>query len=284
MLSPEKRMLPLQHITILTDIKGDFIPTLDVAAALCRWYNADLIVFHITDENSLDSARERLTSLVEQKHWCDIHAKIVVSKAEINDALTELETYSPDLLILTTRAKANVRKWVAGSVTQQVFRLTHRPVLVLGPEVVSQEHCGSQPCRRILFATDMSAVSLMALHFAAGFAHDHEAQLTVLHVETNPQKGFTADRVIAEQRLRDWMRSHIGGMAHTIENAAVAVDFGSPATHILAAAHDHKADLIILGAQGAGAMTGLASRFLGGTAYEVCCNAKCPLLIVPEAH
>ncbi|MGC8550667.1 MAG: universal stress protein [Acidobacteriaceae bacterium] len=50
------------------------------------------------------------------------------------------------------------------------------------------------------------------------------------------------------------------------------------------AAHDHKADLIILGAQGAGAMTGLASRFLGGTAYEVCCNAKCPLLIVPEAH
>lgn len=284
MLSAEKRMLPLQHIAILTDIKGDFIPTLDFAAAFCRRYNADLTVFHITDENSLDSARQRLTALVEQRQWCDLHAKVIVSKAEISDALAELETYSPDLLILTTRAKANVRKWVAGSVTQQVFRLTYRPVLVLGPEVIRYENCGEQPCKRILYATDMSAISVMALHFAAGFAHDHEAQLTALYVEADPEKGFTADRVIAEQRLRDWMRSHIGGMAHAIENAEVIVDFGSPATHILAAANHHKSDLIVMGAQGAGAMTGLASRFLGGTAYEVCCNAKCPLLIVPEAH
>jgi nucleotide-binding universal stress UspA family protein len=284
MLSSEKRMLPLEHIAILTDIKGDFIPTLDFAAAFCRRYNADLIVFHLTNENSLDSARQKLTSLVGQKQWCDIHAKVIVTKAEMNHALPELETYSPDLLILTTRARDNVRKWVAGSVTQQVFRLTHRPVLVLGPEVIQYENCGEQPCSRILYATDMSAVSVMALHFAAGFAHDHEAQLTVLYVETNPEKGFTADKVIAEQRLHDWMRAHIGGMAQAIENAAVAVDFGSPAAHILAAAHDHKSDLIIMGAQGAGAMTSLASRFLGGTAYEVCCNAKCPLLIVPEAH
>jgi nucleotide-binding universal stress UspA family protein len=284
MLSVEKRMLPLEHIAVLTDIKGDLIPTLDYAANLCRWYNADLLLFHSSDEKSLESTRQTLTELMAQRQWCDIHAKIIVSKAEMNHALEDLETYSPDLLILTTRAKANVRKWVAGSVTQQVFRQTRRPVLVLGPEIVSHQNRSLQPCTRILYATDMSAVSVMALHYAAGITHDHEAQLTALYVEADPEKGFTADHVFAEQRLRDWMRDHAGGMVHAIENARISVDFGAPATHILAAANDQKPDLIVMGAQGAGAMTALASRFLGGTAYEVCCNAKCPLLIVPEAH
>jgi nucleotide-binding universal stress UspA family protein len=44
------------------------------------------------------------------------------------------------------------------------------------------------------------------------------------------------------------------------------------------------ADLIVLGARGLRGATGLASHFIGGTAYEVVCGASCPVLVVPQPH
>ena len=284
MLSADKRMLPFQRIAVLTDLGEDLDKTLDYTSALCRWYDAELLLFHVTNEKSMADARRQLTAVVEERAWCDIHAKVIVSKAAMSDALKELDTYSPDILVLPTRAETNVRKWVAGSATQEIFRQTHHPVLVLGPHITHRDDPTPRAYARILHSTDMSAVSVMALHCAAGMANDNEAQLTVLYVEPDPEKGFTADRVMTEQRLRDWIQHHIGGMAHAMDDAQIDVAFGSPAEHILAAAAEHKPDLIVMGAHGTGALAGLAGRFLGGTVYEVCCNANCPLLIVPEAR
>lgn len=284
MLSADKHMLPIERIAVLTDLGEDLDKTLDYAATLCRWYNSELLLFHATDEKSVAQAREKLNTTLEKHAWCDIPYRVIISKLDMSEALSELDTYTPDILILTTRAKEKLRKWTAGSTTQQVFRQTHHPVLVLGPEVTSSEKVAPSSYNRILYSTDMSAVSVMALHFAAGMAHDHQAQLTALYVEDDPEKGFTADRVISEQRLRDWMQDHIGGMGHAINHAQITVAFGSPAKHILETARNLQPDLIVMGAQGMGAAAGLASRFLGGTTYEVCCNSKCPLLIVPEAH
>ena len=284
MLSTEQRILPIERIAVLTDLGEDLEKTLEYAAALCRWYDSELLLFHATDGKAPDQPQQELAEMLEKPAWCDIKSKVVVSKADMGDALGQLDTYKPDILVLTTRAKDRMQKLMAGSVTQQVFRKTHRPVLVLGPANIARKGSTPKHYSRVLYATDMSAVSVMALHHAAGIAHDHEAQLTALYVESDPQKGFTADHVIAEHRLQDWMQDHIGGMAHVIKDAQVAVAFGEPAKHILETARRDKPDLIVMGARGMGAAAGLASRFLGGTAYEVCCNSICPLLIVPEPH
>jgi nucleotide-binding universal stress UspA family protein len=284
MLTPDQRILPFERIAILTDLGDDIEKTLEYTTALCRWYNSELLLFHATDGNSPDEPKQTLAALLENPAWCDLSSKIIVTKANMSDGLGQLDTYKPDILVLTTRAKHNLQKWVAGSITQEIFRRTHRPVLVLGPAITSRESVTPKPYSGILYATDMSAVSVMALHLAAGIAHDQEAQLTALYVESDSEKGFTADRVIAEQRLRDWMQDHIRGMAHAIEKARITVAFGEPAKHILDTARDQKVDLIVMGAHGMGEIAGLASRFLGGTAYEVCCKSRCPLLIVPEPH
>lgn len=282
MLTADQRMIPFHRIAVLTDLADDLEKTLDYTTALCRWYGSELLLLHATNERSMEEARQKLTAMMEKPAYAGIQSKVLVSKEDMGNALSHLETYSPGMLVLTTRAKKNMRKWIAGSTTQEIFRQTHRPVLVLGPEITARETVAPQEFSRLLYATDMSAVSVMALHLAAGIAHDHQAQLTAFYVETDPQKGFTSDRVITEQRLRDWMRDHIGGIARAIENAQIHVAFGEPAKHILEFADQLKPDIIVMGARGRGAMAGLTSRFLGGTAYEVACNSTCPLLIVPE--
>ncbi len=284
MLTADQRMISFERIAVLTDLGDDLEKTLAYTAALCNWYDSELLLFHTTSKKAMEEAREQLTALLEEPAWSGIRSKVIVSKDNMGEALGQLDTYSPNLLVLTTRAKKNVRKWVAGSATQEVFRQTHRPVLVLGPEITKRERVAPKAFSNILYATDMSGVSVMALHFAAAIAFDHGAQLTVLYVDTEPERGSTSDHIMAEQRLRDWMKDHIGGMARAIEHAEIRIAFGEPAEHILENAGQLKPDLIVMGAHGMGAMAGLASRFLGGTTYDVCCHSKTPLLIVPEPH
>ena len=57
------------------------------------------------------------------------------------------------------------------------------------------------------------------------------------------------------------------------------VEVGSPANVILKVAADLEADLIVIGARGAGAVARLASHF-GSIAHKVVSHAHCPVLTV----
>jgi nucleotide-binding universal stress UspA family protein len=154
--------------------------------------------------------------------------------------------------------------------------------LVVGPEFSSTGIAPQKQFERILYATDLSAVSLTALQYAAGISHDHEAQLIALYVEPDPTLGFSFDRAVAEQRLRDWLQDHIDGLADTLVSVSCMAEFGRPDEKIVTIASQRQADLLVLGARGLGAIAGPVSHFLGGTAYEVICSSKCPVLVVPQ--
>ncbi|HSK44656.1 MAG TPA: universal stress protein, partial [Candidatus Binatia bacterium] len=169
-----------------------------------------------------------------------------------------------------------------GSVAEEVFRRVHWPVLILGPDCVPCELDLQKQFARVLYATDMSAVSVSALLYASAISHDHEAQLVALYVEPDAKQGFSFHRVIAQQRLEDWLQDNIDGMSEALAGVHCMVDFGRPETKIAEAAVQQAADLVIVGARGLGAISGAASHFFGGTAYDVSCSSKCPVLIVPQ--
>jgi nucleotide-binding universal stress UspA family protein len=59
----------------------------------------------------------------------------------------------------------------------------------------------------------------------------------------------------------------------------IVVELGSPADVILKVATDAAADLIVIGARGAGAVPRLATHF-GSIAHKVVSRAHCPVLTV----
>jgi nucleotide-binding universal stress UspA family protein len=163
-----------------------------------------------------------------------------------------------------------------------VFRKIPWPVLILGPCCSEAVTTAQKQFERVLYATDLSMISVNALQYAASIAHDHEAQLIALYVEPDPKQGYTFDRAIAERRLKDWLQDCIDGLAATLTGVESVVDFGKPELKIIETANQKQADLIVMGARELGVASAVASHFVGGTAYEVCCCSKAPLLIVPQ--
>lgn len=288
----------LKNIAVLTDLSSDAERPLRLAASLAQWYGAKLTVAHAhasdscscnpsasqqTDQGtsfSRKQSEEMIRSLIG--HFAHPQAMIssVVSASAVTELLEQLALTQPELLVLAPHRRSGIGRWLAGSVTAEVFRKAHWPVLVLPPGLSNAEGSGTQ-FQRVLYATDLSEVSARAFHYAAGMSEDHGAHMVALYVDSDGT-AYSFERLIALQRLEDWLhrQSVVHGNTHSPE---CVVRFGKPAEEINQAASEYKAELIVLGARGLGAMSSIASHFAGGTAYEVACSSLCPVLIVPKA-
>jgi len=282
-----ERLIEFKRIAVLTDLSKDSEKLIQYGAALARWYGSELLLVHGSSDSDTttsrkDSAEEKLSSAIGRLNLHGLATRVAVRKADMRTVLQDLEDYRPSLLVLASHGREGLRKWLQGSVAEAVFRGVQWPVLVLGPGFPHELPDRQKQFERVFYATDLSGASVTALQYAGGISHDHEASLFALYVEPDPEQGFTFDRVMALQRLSDWMQDHIDGLATTLVGAQCMVDFGRPEEKILKAAARHKADIVVLGARGLGAVSGLASHVLGGTAYKVICSAECPVLIVPQ--
>jgi nucleotide-binding universal stress UspA family protein len=300
--SAVQRLIQFDKIAVLTDLGPDTDKMLRYSAALSRWYGAKLLLVHAatpelplyvppeplpvwptSDAESRQDAEGKLNAFILKLGLQDLGPKVVVREEGMLPLLNELEQYHPNLLVLATHGREGIKKWLIGSVTEEVFRRVQWPVLVLGPHL-DAAHAAQHQLRTVLYATDLSGVSVSALQYAAGIAYDQEAQLMALHVEHDPSQDYTFDQVMAMQKLEDWLHDRIDGLSETLVRVHCLVEFGKAAAIISNTADCNNADLIVLGARGIGAAAIAASHFLGGTAYDVICAAKCPVLIVPRPH
>ena len=294
------RLIQFSKIAVLTDLQSDSEKILRYAGSVARWYGAKLLLAHAcapelhvepppeplphwpeSGTPPKQDAEEKVRSLTGKLHLQDLVSKVIIREASIGFLLQELEEYRPNLVVIATHGREGIRKWLAGSVCEEVFRKVQWPVLVLGPGMVEKDLTLQKQFRTILYGTDMSAVSVSALQYAAGIAHDHDAQLIALYVDENPEEAFSFDRAMALQRLKDWLEDRADGLAEALTGVHSMVESGKAETEIVKAAAEWGADLVVLGARGRAA-AGPASHFMGGTAYEVVCTSGCPVLIVPQ--
>lgn len=295
------RLIQFNKIAVLTDLETDSEKILRYAGSLARWYGAKLLLAHACapelyvsvppeplpnwPESGIpptEDAQLKVKSLTDKLHLQDLVQKVIIREESIGHLVRELEEYHPNLVVIATHGREGIRKWLAGSVCEEVFRKVQWPVLVLGPGLVEKDTSPQKQFRTILYATDLSAVSVSALQYAAGIAHDHEAQLIALYVDENPKEAFSFDRTMALQRLNDWIADRADGLAEALTGVHSVVESGKAETEIVKAAAQWDADLVVVGARGLRGATGAASHFLGGTAYEVVCSSGSPVLIVPQ--
>ncbi|AQG79686.1 universal stress protein [Spirosoma montaniterrae] len=145
--------------------------------------------------------------------------------------------------------------------------------------------------KTILFAADFSDASKDALVWAKMLAKQYGANIVALHVQAIPVPDASMP-VIGDLGLgtvaADTAAVHheqLNELADTLQTEGVScrtdLRRGAINDTILAAADEHKADLIVMGRS---QMSGFFDRLMGTSATGVARFAHCPVLVVPTSE
>lgn len=175
-----------------------------------------------------------------------------------------------DLVVVGTRAAGGLEKLLLGSTAEAVLRRSRSAVLVIGPQ------CGPvrAECDSIVLATDLGPNALRPAQYAAAFAEEVAARLTVVHVagDKPPRPGTVAEGAV-EKEMRGLLPADIDLWA----KSQLRVVYGEAGACILEAARAESADLLVLGARVA--RLG-ASHAPWAVLTRVLHAAPCPVLAV----
>lgn len=141
--------------------------------------------------------------------------------------------------------------------------------------------------KRILVPLDFSTSSRRALDYANGLAMKFNASVHLVHVCEAPGLGSAALDAYAitytdwAQRLGEEAGRELQSIATSVTDLTVTTEvlFGSAPKAIVTAAEANRADLIVMGTHGHGAVMHLV---MGNVAERVVRSATCPVLTVRE--
>jgi nucleotide-binding universal stress UspA family protein len=194
-------------------------------------------------------------------------------------------TDAADLIVMGTRGRTGIKGLFVGSVAERVLRAAPCPVMVVPPH--DSVPTTTVSFKQIVCAIDFSDSSLAGLCWAVSLAEEADAHLRLLHtIEVPPELRTTAvltdaeiDALNASARAHalSRLRSLIPEQATAFCSIETATATGEAAHAVLRFAADHKADLIVMGAQGHGAIDRL---IFGSKTREVIAGATCPVLTV----
>lgn len=196
-----------------------------------------------------------------------------------------------DLVILSTHGRSGLTRWALGSVAERVARSAPVPILLLpaaAPATLTAKDAqGATMMPRLLVPLDRSAGAEAALPPALELARLLQAELRLLSVVVpkleedragEQERPWNADGQEVHQ-IEHYLRRH----AEAAQQAGITVwwgiGFGLPGANIIAQAHTHQVQLIVMTTQGRGS---LVRGRLGGVAEEILHHGQLPVLLVPS--
>ena len=296
-------MIEFKQILCPVDFSDTSVRALAHAAALTKWYGAQLTVLHVVPtfepvpirgmlgETAYvpQMSREELTD--KMRHSLDLDALPPGARvlAESGDTprtiIDQALSTGTDLIVMGTHGRRGFERLLLGSVAERVLREALCPVLTVPP----QAEPGVSPAvtfKRIICPMDFSPSALQAFDYALNLARQADGRVTLLHViewlaEEEPRasahfsvpevRGYMA--ADAQEQLRELVPDESRMWVDT-DNIIV---FGRAYRGILRAAEAKPADLIVMGAQGRG---GVGLALFGSTTQGVVRGATCPVLTV----
>lgn len=218
-------------------------------------------------------AKAKLDSVLQSALCRDIVCETGVDNGDIWLGLSQfMQRQAIDLLVMGTVGRRGAKKVFLGSVAEEAMRESRCPALTVGPQIKAPRRTDFQ---QILYATDFSEDSLAGLPYALRFAEKYGSRLVLVHALEGLSESPYLDGRMATVHLRELVPSRLPSAGAP----EVIVEMGSPANVIIEAAEKGAADLIVIGARGAGSLARLASHF-GSVAHKIVCGAPCPVLTV----
>ena len=297
-------MITLTRVLCPVDFSEPSTRALEYAAALARWYDAELTVMHaagvpvgvpvavqsgpvVPEPSGLAMARRlelraTLGRFVAPVTNGQLKLDLQVRDGYPVDEIADLaQQAKPSLIVMGTHGRRGLQRFVLGSVAEKVIRVAPCPVMIVPPQVAVP-----QPplFRRILCPVDFSASSLEALRFALTLMSERDTSLVLLHVlQPGPDAfGFgeppahtRESRADLAEYAREQLREEVPPPLH--ESCREVVVAGNAGDQILEQAGQNGIDLIVLGVTGRGAAN---LAMFGSTTQHVVRRAHCPVLTV----
>jgi len=199
---------------------------------------------------------------------------LMLEHGELRDVLQRVAgEHSIDVIILGSHGRHGISYLFQGSVADDITRSLTYPVITVGPKAQSGF---DNALHTILFATDLSEESKMALPYATSLAQEFHADLTVLHVAPERER-LIRDREHVEAYLMNQLKNLAPQSRFPWCAVSHVVTFGDAATEILDATKDRDADLIVLGLHNSVQFT---SHLPERLCYRVLCEAPCPVMTI----
>jgi nucleotide-binding universal stress UspA family protein len=149
-------MLPIRRILAPTDFSSRSCSALDVAAELAQHFGAELVLVHVISplptamptaagqmplrmdlyrDAVLEDAQDKLDELAGARIPDGVTTRKEVPWGSAAETIVELaDTTGSDLIVICTRGATGLSRFVSGSVTEKVVRLSNIPVLTVQAE------------------------------------------------------------------------------------------------------------------------------------------------------
>ena len=297
-------MSALQRILCAVDFSACSQSALEQAVAIARCSGAKLVVVHAWQMPSpfdlVGPAYEASDETIEppglrlalQEFVLPVAGDTETTITLVHGAsarhaiLLEVESVSPDLLVIGSHGRGGFDRLLLGSTSYGLLRKAACPVLVVPPGATA----GEGRFRRVLCGMDFSAASVNAFRFAIDVMAAADAEVRLLYsIEMPPELrerqlaaafDVEAVRAAAEAAARQRLEALWPGDGACGIRIVSEVAEGPSRTRILEAARRENSDLIVLGTHGRSAVDRL---MFGSNADAIIRDAPCPVLTVrPE--
>lgn len=284
----------IKNVLFLTDFSPAAAAALPYAREVAKRFGAKVHALHVrgpavnpmTDPNTwaaLEKAAEiQRNGEIEtlQKALSGMHPDVIVEEGEFWATLeSAVEKNAIDLIVLGTRGRSGIGKFLLGSVAEEVFRRASCPVMTIGPFADGEPPKASE-FKKILFATDFTAESVGAAGYAISLAQEFQAHLTLLHMIREAKPGDLVNQAELASSSMRLLRTMIPRDAELWCTPHFLVEQGTPAEKILQIARREEADLIVLGVRRHGGFPGASTHLPVATDHKVVAHAGCAVLTV----
>ena len=288
-LSDDLRSGPvIRNIAVATDFCPWSERALQHALVLARHFGAVLHILHVVCRAEFSFVPEFMVKLDElaERDFDDLIGRLNASHSlaniehhcwnidgEISGVIEDfVRDHGIDLMILGTRGRTGISKFLLGSIAQEMFHFVSCPVLTIGPWSLGAAR--QIELNKVLFATDLSPETAAAIPYVLMPAMTWNAEIDVLHV-------CSSANCQCQSRMRE-LRCRMEDLANGEAPLVVRyhVLLGPPSPTVLNFAMQEKEDLIVLGLENHRSLYG--GPFFSH-AYEIVRQARCPVLSVSSA-
>lgn len=288
----EKPRLALHNILFTTDFSDASRHALPFATAFARRYNAHLVIANVIEQIPMspvpmdalppdiqrdeEVAAGRMQRFLGHDELKGLEFETIVEPGFLWPVVEDaIEKRKVDLLVLGTHGRGALKRFLLGSSAEEIFRHAACPVLTIGPHV-NPELAHKERLDKILFATDFSSGSALALEHALTLTHEHDAQLLMIHVVQASAIPFDiTDEFVADSEAKLAKMIPRDRMPSTTPLFLTLI--GIPSEQVLNFAERENADLIVIGMHRG---TDLAPHWPNEFAAKVVAGARCPVLSV----
>jgi nucleotide-binding universal stress UspA family protein len=276
-------MQKLASILLATDFRPASMAATQATEKLAKAFASQVTVFHSLEQSWPISSQEHQAIVLQRLAEQNVNVKDLVigigSPAE--SILRKADELDVDLIVMGAGEMSRRQEFAVGPIAMAVIEQARQPVLAVRP--------GTPPLRfeRILCPVDHSATSGRGLRNALVLAEMFNTHLVVLSVIPDVTwltaavtSGHLANAQSEyERQWRQEFDQFLAAMPPGIAKAQIEVRQGVVHDHIVNAAVEFNADLVVMGATG---RTGLVRVLLGSTTRRVLERTPCSLLTVKQ--